>query len=111
MVLHPMNEEYRDPTWLLFITDCICFMINIPVSILKKLPLIGKLMDKYWLGSRSAPMTAKTNPPPRPNKLNPPETKELFDNNSTEPRKKDLTVVRRYNYPISEIGRRKWEDM
>ncbi len=100
---HPMNEEYRDPVWLFSFTNCVVSMLSFVENTLRSIPLFGRVYTYFSLVTRVAPMTAKTNPPPKPGKLNPSLTRELYEPNTKTMSKSDLSVVRTYNYDINDL--------
>ncbi|EFC47359.1 predicted protein [Naegleria gruberi] len=101
--LHPMYEEYRDPVWLFPITNIITSILTFVEYALRSIPIFGRVYTYFSPVTRVAPMTAKTNPPPKPHKLNPPQTRELYEPNSTEPTKTNLSVIKNYDFDINEL--------
>jgi len=98
-----MDEEYRDPLWVFFVTDQVCKVFGFIENTIKSIPIIGGIFAKYWITARVAPMTAKNNPPPRPKKLNPPTSTEMYAPNSTVPRKSDFSVIKTYDVDVNEM--------
>ena len=102
-----MYDEYKNPFSLLSITNIITAIFSFIEQALRSIPIFGRLYAYVSPVTRVAPMTAKTNPPKKPLKLNPPQTKELYEPNSTVPRKTDLSVVRTYDYDINDLVTKK----
>ncbi|KAG2388459.1 hypothetical protein C9374_000623 [Naegleria lovaniensis] len=100
--LHPMYEEYRDSPWVFFLTDRVVSVLSFVEKSLRSIPLFGRLYALISPTTRVAPMTAKTNPPPRPGKMMPVTAKEKYEPNSNVPRKNDWKVVNNYGMDVNE---------